>query len=258
MSTPSISLIPFLSLFFLLPLFLLAQCQTPSPSPSPLPSPPPPTSTSSSKACKLTLYPKLCRSILSSIRSSPSDPYNLGKFSIKQSLKQAKKLSKVFKDFLKNHHHSSSLNHDEIAALEDCSELNQLNVDYLELVRDELKSADSSSFNNTNEFVEKIETYLSAVATNHYTCYDGLVVTKSNIANVLAVPLSNVTKLYSISLGLAMQALNKNIKKHKTRKHGLPTKAYKVRQPLEKLIKVTIFFLYDFFILLFIEKLIKF
>lgn len=92
--------------------------------------------------------------------------------------------------------------------------------------------------------VEKVETYLSAVATNHYTCFDGLVVTKSNIANALAVPLSNVTQLYSISLGLATQALSKNIKKRKTRKQGLPTKAYKVRQPLKKLIKVTIFFIY--------------
>jgi len=92
--------------------------------------------------------------------------------------------------------------------------------------------------------VEKVETYLSAVATNHYTCFDGLVVTKSNIANALAVPLSNVTQLYSISLGLATQALSKNIKKRKTRKQGLPTKAYKVRQPLKKLIKVTTFFIY--------------
>ncbi|CAJ2657229.1 unnamed protein product [Trifolium pratense] len=228
MSTSSLSfIVPFLSFFILLPLLLLAQAPSPSPSPS----------TSASKACKSTLYPKLCRSILSSIRSSPTDPYHLGKFSIKQSLKQAKKLSKVFKDFLKKHH-QSSLNQAEIAALDDCSELNQLNVDYLELVRDVLKSADSSSFNNTDVLVENVETYLSAVATNHYTCYDGLVVTKSNIANVLAVPLSNVTKLYSISLGLATQALNKNIKKRKTRKHGLPTKTFKVRQPLKKLIKL--------------------
>ncbi|CAK8561174.1 unnamed protein product [Lathyrus sativus] len=234
MSTPSILfIIPFLSLFLLLPLLLQAH-ETPSLSPPPSSS----SSSSSSNACKSTLYPKLCRSILSSIRSSPTDPYHLGKFSIKQSLKQAKKLSKVFKDFLKKHHQSSSLSHAEFAALDDCRELNQLNVDYLELVQDELKSADSSSFNNTDVLVEKVETYLSAVATNHYTCYDGLVVTKSNIANSFALPLSNVTQLYSVSLGLALQALNRNIKKRKTRKHGLPTKAFKVRQPLQKLIKL--------------------
>ncbi|TKY68434.1 pectinesterase/pectinesterase inhibitor 47 [Spatholobus suberectus] len=202
----------------------------PPPSPSPTHAPPP---SSPSSACKSTLYPKLCRSILSSIRSSPSDPYKLGKFSIKQSLKQAKKLAKVFDDFLQKHK-SSSLNSAEIAALEDCSELNQLNVNYLYSVSQELKSANSSS----TELVEKIETYLSAVATNHYTCYDGLVATKSNIAHALAVPLSNVTQLYSVSLGLVTQALKKNLKKHKTRKHGLPTTDYKVRQPLTKLIKL--------------------
>jgi len=162
----------------------------------------------------------------------------LGKFSIKQSLKQAKKLDKVFKDFLKKQK-SSSLSSAEIVALEDCSELNQLSVGYLESVSQELKSADSSN----TELVEDIETYLSAVATNHYTCYDGLVVIKSSIVKALAVPLNNVTQLYSVSLGLVTQALKKNLKKHKTRKHGLPTQNYKVRQPLKKLIKVTIFYL---------------
>ena len=99
----------------------------------------------------------------------------------------------------------------------------------------ELKSANSSD----TELVDKIESYLSAVATNHYTCYDGLVVTKSSIANALAVPLRGVTQLYSVSLGLVTEALNKNLRMHKTRKHGLPTKTFKVRQPLEKLIRVS-------------------
>ncbi|KAL9298246.1 hypothetical protein ACSQ67_024142 [Phaseolus vulgaris] len=180
-----------------------------------------------------TLYPKLCRSILSSIQSSPSDPYKFGKFSVKQSLKQAKRLAKAFTDFLKKKK-SSSLSSAEIAALEDCSELSQLSVGYLESVSEELKSADPSN----TELVDKIETYLSAVATNQYTCYDELVVIKSNIVNALAVPLNNVTQLYSVSLGLVAQALKKNLKKHKTRKHGLPTQNFKVRQPLKKLIKL--------------------
>ncbi|WJX30543.1 putative pectinesterase/pectinesterase inhibitor 25 [Trifolium repens] len=210
-------------LFFILlaPLLLLAQ----SPSPS----------NSSSAACKATLYPKLCRSMLSTIRSSPSDPYNYGKFSIKQNLKVTRKLAKVFSDFLKRHQSSSSLNHEEFGALVDCNDLNKLNVDYLESISDELKSA-STSLSDT-ELVDKIESYLSAVTTNHYTCFDGLVVTKSNIANALAFPLKEATQFYSVSLGLVTEALNKNLKKNKTRKHGLPNKSFKVRQPLEKLIK---------------------
>ncbi|XP_045822897.1 probable pectinesterase/pectinesterase inhibitor 25 [Trifolium pratense] len=212
-------------LFFILlaPLLLLAQ------------SPPPSPSNSSSAACKATLYPKLCRSMLSTIRSSPSDPYNYGKFSIKQNLKLTRKLTKVFSDFLKRHQSSSSLNHEEIGALVDCNDLNQLNVDYLESISNELKSA-STSLSDT-ELVDKIESYLSAVTTNHYTCFDGLVVTKSNIANALAVPLKDATQFYSVSLGLVTEALNKNMKRNKTRKHGLPNKSFKVRQPLEKLIK---------------------
>ncbi|GAU16401.1 hypothetical protein TSUD_117500 [Trifolium subterraneum] len=226
--SPQFSLTLSLLFFILLaPLLLLAQ--------SPPPSVSPPPSTSSSAACKATLYPKLCRSMLSTIRSSPSDPYNYGKFSIKQNLKLTRKLAKVFSDFLKRHQSSSSLNHEEIGALVDCNDLNQLNVDYLESISNELKSA-TTSLSDT-ELVDKIESYLSAVTTNHYTCFDGLVVTKSNIANALAVPLKDATQFYSVSLGLVTEALNKNMKRNKTRKHGLPNKSFKVRQPLEKLIK---------------------
>ncbi|KAK2385910.1 putative pectinesterase/pectinesterase inhibitor [Trifolium repens] len=226
--SPSFSLTLSLVFFILLaPLLLLAQ------SPSPSTSPPP--SNSSSAACKATLYPKLCRLMLSTIRSSPSDPYNYGKFSIKQNLKLTRKLAKVFSDFLKRHQSSSSLNHEEFGALVDCNDLNKLNVDYLESISDELKSA-TTSLSDT-ELVDKIESYLSAVTTNHYTCFDGLVVTKSNIANALAVPLKEATQFYSVSLGLVTEALNKNLKRNKTRKHGLPNKSFKVRQPLEKLIK---------------------
>ncbi|WJX36548.1 putative pectinesterase/pectinesterase inhibitor 25 [Trifolium repens] len=226
--SPPFSLTLSLVFFILLaPLLLLAQ------SPSPSTSPPP--SNSSSAACKATLYPKLCRLMLSTIRSSPSDPYNYGKFSIKQNLKLTRKLAKVFSDFLKRHQSSSSLNHEEFGALVDCNDLNKLNVDYLESISDELKSA-TTSLSDT-ELVDKIESYLSAVTTNHYTCFDGLVVTKSNIANALAVPLKEATQFYSVSLGLVTEALNKNLKRNKTRKHGLPNKSFKVRQPLEKLIK---------------------
>ncbi|KAI4323655.1 hypothetical protein L6164_023244 [Bauhinia variegata] len=233
MSPPPLSLFPFLCFLLLFLPLLLAQApppQAPPPRNISSSSPPP----SSSAACKSTLYPKLCRSILSTIRSSPSDPYGYGKFSVKQSLKQARKLAKVFEDFIKRHRSSSSLNQAEIAALDDCRELNQLNMDYLESVSEELKSTAGQQ----QELVEKIETYLSAVATNHYTCYDGLVMTKSNIANALALPLRSLTELYSVSLGLVADAVNRKLRKSKTRKHGLPTKTYKVKRPLEKLIKL--------------------
>ncbi|XP_020988442.1 probable pectinesterase/pectinesterase inhibitor 47 [Arachis duranensis] len=237
MSFLSISL--FLSIFF----FLLFFTPSSSLSLSSFPS-----SSSSSVACKSTLYPKLCRTLLSTIRNSPFDPYSYGKFSIKQSLKQATKLEKVFNDFLNRHNHqsnnnSSSLNNAEVSAIVDCRDLNKLNVDYLLSISAELKYANNNDYyysNGAAELVDKIESYLSAVATNHETCYDGLVATKGGIGNVLAASLKGATELYSVSLGLVSVALDKNTKKNnnKTRKHGLPTKNFMVREPLEKLIKL--------------------
>ncbi|KAJ7982449.1 Pectinesterase [Quillaja saponaria] len=223
----------FLFLFLFVPLLLLSQAQTPPPPPPP--AAPSNATTSPTAACKSTPYPKLCRSILSAVRSSPSDRYGYGKFSIKQSYKQAKKLANVFHDLLKRRD-SSSLNHAELAALEDCSQLNELNVEYLDSVTNELKTAQELSF----ELVDRVQTYLSAIPTNHQTCFDGLVVTKSSIANVLSVPLQNVTKLYSVSLGLVTQALNRNLKKNKKRKEELKNKIDHghLREPLQSLIQV--------------------
>ncbi|XP_057737050.1 probable pectinesterase/pectinesterase inhibitor 47 [Arachis stenosperma] len=237
MSFLSISL--FLSIFFFLFFFTPSSSSSLSSFPS---------SSSSSIACKLTLYPKLCRTLLSTIRNSPSDPYGYGKFSIKQSLKQATKLEKVFNDFLNRHNrqsnnNSSSLNNAEVSAIVDCRDLNKLNVDYLSSISAELKNANNNDYyysNGAAELVDKIESYLSAVATNHETCYDGLVATKGGIGNALAASLKGATELYSVSLGLVSVALDKNMKKNnnKTRKHGLPTKNFMVREPLEKLIKL--------------------
>ncbi|QHO17768.1 hypothetical protein HN873_034219 [Arachis hypogaea] len=237
MSFLSISL--FLSIFF----FLLFFTPSSSLSLSSFPS-----SSSSSIACKSTLYPKLCRTLLSTIRNSPSDPYGYGKFSIKQSLKQATKLKKVFNDFLNRHNrqsnnNSSSLNNAEVSTIVDCRDLNKLNVDYLSSISAELKNSNNNDYyysNGAAELVDKIESYLSAVATNHETCYDGLVATKGGIGNALAASLKGATELYSVSLGLVSVALDRNMKKknNKTRKHGLPTKNFMVREPLEKLIKL--------------------
>lgn len=82
---------------------------------------------------------------------------------------------------------------------------------------------------------------MSAVATNHYTCYDGLVAANSEIGRAMAVAMGNVRELYSVSLGLVSQAMNHYMKKKwKSGKHGLlPSQSHTlVRQPLHKLIQV--------------------
>jgi pectinesterase len=113
----------------------------------------------------------------------------------------------------------------------------ELNVDYFETISSELKSAESMN----DVLVERVKSLLSGVVTNQQSCYDGLVQSKSSIASALSVPLSNGTRLYSVSLALVTHSLEKNLKKNKGRKgshhHGILTKG--VREPLETLIKVS-------------------
>uniref|UniRef100_A0A161ZN56 Pectinesterase inhibitor domain-containing protein n=1 Tax=Daucus carota subsp. sativus TaxID=79200 RepID=A0A161ZN56_DAUCS len=86
-----------------------AQTQVPTPPPPPPPQaqtqapPPPPAGQTQapSIACKTSVYPKLCRSLLSAFRNAPSNPTGYGKFTVKQSLKQAKRLSKTINRYLK-------------------------------------------------------------------------------------------------------------------------------------------------------------
>ncbi|KAG6758686.1 hypothetical protein POTOM_039045 [Populus tomentosa] len=195
-------------------------------------SPPPPYSPSN--ACKSTLYPKLCRSILSTFPSS-SNPYEYSKFSVKQCLKQAKRLSKVIDYHLTHEKQLSKMTREEFGALQDCHEFMELNVDFFETISSELVAAESMS----DVLVERVTSLLSGVVTNQQTCYDGLVQSKSSIAGALSVPLSNVTQLYSVSLALVTHSLEKNLKKNKRRK-GSPqgTVTRGVREPLGALIKI--------------------
>ncbi|KAJ6358190.1 hypothetical protein OIU78_005928 [Salix suchowensis] len=193
---------------------------------------------SPSTACKSTLYPKLCRSILTTFPSSSSSPYEYSKFSVKQCLKQAKRLSKVIDYHLTHRNQLSKMTHEEFGALQDCHEFMELNVDYFETVSSELKAAESVS----DVLVERVTSLLSGVVTNQQTCYDGLVQAKSSIVGALSVPLSNITQLYSVSLALVTHSLEKNLKKNSKRKKGSPDQGTSTRgvihEPLETLIKV--------------------
>ncbi|KDP30022.1 hypothetical protein JCGZ_18594 [Jatropha curcas] len=191
-------------------------------------------SQSPSIACKSTPYPKLCRSILSTFRFSSSDPYDYGKFSVKQCLKQTHRLSKAINYYLTHDKYRSKLSREEIGALTDCHELTQLSVDYLETISTELQAAASLS----GELVERVTSLLSGVVTNQDTCFDGLVDSKSSIAGGLYNPIANVSDLYSVSLGLVTHALDRNLKKNKRSKNQRSVFSKKgVREPLDSLIK---------------------
>ncbi|MCL7049949.1 hypothetical protein MKW94_028512 [Papaver nudicaule] len=170
-------------------------------------SPPPPPPQSRSLACKSTPYPKLCRSILSTIHSSPTDSYeNYGKFSVKECKKQAKRTSNLINQFLSSSKKRRSyFSPAETRALNDCSQLSELSVDYLDTISNELNSAESPL---SLALVDRVQSLLSAIITNQQTCLDGLKDSGSSIPSVLNVPFSNTTELYSVSLGLVSHALS--------------------------------------------------
>ncbi|XP_022945508.1 probable pectinesterase/pectinesterase inhibitor 25 [Cucurbita moschata] len=193
------------------------------------PPPPPP----SADLCKSTLYPKLCRSILSSIRFSPSDPYGYGKFSVKNCLKQAIKMSSVIGDYL-DRGSDSRLNQREAGALEDCRDLSDSNVEFLRSIESVLEAAKSVD----EELVERVQSILSAIVTNGQTCIDGLVESRSSLGNALTAPMSSAGQLYSVSLGLVTNSLSRLWKKRRMKGDGGDIAAgARNREPLNTLIK---------------------
>ncbi|KAM6584439.1 hypothetical protein CsatB_011441 [Cannabis sativa] len=206
---------------------------------------------SSSATCNSSLYPKLCRSILSSITQyTPADPYTYGKFSVKQCLKKARRMTRATDRFLRRHRNSISRR--DAGAVEDCRQLFELNVEFLESISEDLRSAE---FPTSEEVVEQVRSRLSAIVTNQETCYEGLVEAKSgvlvgrSIGNGTVVVLSEpvmfeVSELYSVSLGLVMHALSRNIAKHHHRQKGRHDYRFphreanpRRREPLAQLIK---------------------
>nr|XP_027109328.1 probable pectinesterase/pectinesterase inhibitor 25 [Coffea arabica] len=169
-------------------------------------------------ACKSTLYPKLCRSILSSFQHSPTNLDGYGKFSVKWCLKHAQKISDLTNHLLSQQKQSRFLSSKELNALHDCAQLSELTVDYLESISVELKSDNSSS--GSDSLVGRVQALLSAVVTNQQTCYDGLVDSGSNLVGALIAPLSAASELYSVSLGLVTHALGRVRKAGKVL-HGL-------------------------------------
>ncbi|XVF22177.1 hypothetical protein REPUB_Repub12eG0151300 [Reevesia pubescens] len=146
--------------------------------------------------CKSTPDPSYCRSVLP---NQTTNVYNYGRFSVRKSLSQSRKFLNLVDNYLKTYRPSLSIS--AIRALEDCSFLAGLNMDFL-----------LSSFNTVNATsstlslgeADDIQTFLSAILTNQQTCLDGIQSTASawSIRNGLSVPLSNDTKLYSVSLAL--------------------------------------------------------
>ncbi|MED6155550.1 putative pectinesterase/pectinesterase inhibitor 41 [Stylosanthes scabra] len=176
-----------LIILFLLPLFLLASIAS-SDTPS--------TPISPENLCKSTPDPKYCKSVLPPTKNA--NVYDYGRFSVKSSISQATKFLALVNKYLQR---SNTLSVPAIRALQDCKTLGELNLDFL--------TSSFQTVNKTTRFLgsyqaDDIQNLLSAILTNQQTCSDGLQEASSawSVKNGLSVPLSNDTKLYSVSLAL--------------------------------------------------------
>lgn len=143
-------------------------------------------------ACNATTDPSFCRSLLPPKGSQ--NLYSYARFSLSKSLFNAEKFLSLVNRYLARR---SSLSPTAIQALEDCQLLAGLNIDFIVSASKTLNTSKSLLDPQT----ESLQTLLSALLTNQQTCFDGLQATASawRVKNGLSVPLSNGTKLYSVS-----------------------------------------------------------
>ncbi|KAM5575441.1 putative pectinesterase/pectinesterase inhibitor 20 [Rosa sericea] len=143
--------------------------------------------------CNSTPHPSYCKSVLP---HKSANVYDLGRFSVQQSLLQSKSLLDLLEKYLQGRR--SSLTLPAIQALEDCHFLASLNIDFLS---HSLGTIGQTSNVLPSSDADDVQTLLSAILTNQQTCADGLN-SLTTVHNDLIVPLSNGTNLYSVSLAL--------------------------------------------------------
>ncbi|KAJ4956427.1 hypothetical protein NE237_013210 [Protea cynaroides] len=153
-------------------------------------------STPSDSICNSTQYPSFCKSELPNNKSA--NVYDYGQYSVRQSLTAATKFQHLVNSYLSRR---SSLTLSAIRALEDCSLLAELNIDFLS---SSVKNVNTTTTSLPTSQTEELQALLSAVLTNQQTCLDGLEATSSawSVKKGLYTPLSNGTKLYSVSLSI--------------------------------------------------------
>lgn len=183
---------------------------------------PPSAPVSPTTACNSTPDPNFCKSVLPSRGSQ--NLYTYGRFSLAKSLWNAQKFLNLINRYLARH---STLSLTAVRALEDCQLLSELNIDFL--------TSAGVTLNSTKKLVEpqadELQTLLSALLTNQQTCLDGIQDAASawSIKKGLSVPLSNGTKLYSVSLALFTKAWVTKTKKTKFHHAFIPSRVSKSR-----------------------------
>ncbi|XP_073148978.1 probable pectinesterase/pectinesterase inhibitor 7 [Henckelia pumila] len=180
---------------------------------------PPSSPVAPSTLCKSTPDPSFCNTVLPSGNSS-SNVYDYGRFSVRKSLSAAQRFLSLIMKYLGK---SNNLTTTAIRALQDCKFLAECNIDYLTTSFETVSR--KSGILDVLE-ADDVQTLLSAILTNTQTCVDGLQATASawSVRKGILTPLSNDTRLYSVSLALFTKGWVPN----KRKKSSDPT-----RKPLQ-------------------------
>ncbi|KAH7847691.1 hypothetical protein Vadar_029084 [Vaccinium darrowii] len=158
----------------------------------------PSTPPSSQEVCNSTLFPSFCTSIFPT-NNNFSSVCDYGRYSICRSLDTTRNLLSLVDSYLPN---SYALSETDIRALGDCNSLINLNIDFLSIA---IQNVDPTDTLPNSQAVD-MHTLLSAVLTNHQTCWDGVQSsTTSDIQNALVGPFSDENMQYSVSLALFKQ-----------------------------------------------------
>nr|KYP74388.1 putative pectinesterase/pectinesterase inhibitor 41 [Cajanus cajan] len=150
---------------------------------------------SSESTCDATPYPEFCKTILPHQYVSTHDRC---RFFLQQSLSTTKTISELVSSYLTNQH---TIPYSTVHALEDCLNHAELNTDFLSNVLQTIEN----TVTMTSYQVYDLQTLLSATLTNQQTCLDGfneVITPYPLVTSALTSPLSDGTKLYSISLAL--------------------------------------------------------
>lgn len=179
-------------------------------------------SASTETICNDTPFPSFCKSILPS-----NDSFSIhdhGRFSINQSISSAKTSMSLVQGALD---HQDSMSENVIHALEDCTLLQGLNIDFLSRTLEAIRSTDALA---SLKDEDNLLTLLSATLTNQQTCLDGLqlISSPSYLKSTLQTPLNNGTMLFRVSLAIFRHGWVSDTRQSRTlieRKLGRKTKS---------------------------------
>ncbi|CAN0889049.1 Probable pectinesterase/pectinesterase inhibitor 41 [Linum grandiflorum] len=163
--------------------------------------------------CKSTPDPSFCKSVLPGTNRS-ANGYDYTRFSVRKSISEATKFLRLVESY-QSPRRRASLSASAVRALEDCRYLANLNVEFLSTSLQNVATTTNETLPASS--VDNVQTFLSAILTNQQTCLDGLQTASSSWDDQLTRPLSNDTKLYSVSLALFSKTWRHKARRFKKR-----------------------------------------